>query len=120
MMEGYFVRTLGMHRVYNSAFMHMLRDEDNAGYRGAIKSVMEYGPAILKRYVNFMNNPDEETAVEQFGKGDKYFGIATMMAPFWSPMLGMDVRGYARNTVWSTRGLITTTPDQGLVNITNV
>ena len=30
MMEGYFVRTLGMHRVYNSAFMHMLRDEDNA------------------------------------------------------------------------------------------
>ena len=33
MMEGYFVRTLGMHRVYNSAFMHMLRDEDNAKYR---------------------------------------------------------------------------------------
>ena len=32
MLEGYFVRTLGMHRVYNSAFMHMLRDEDNAGY----------------------------------------------------------------------------------------
>ncbi|MEI8334255.1 MAG: alpha-amylase family glycosyl hydrolase, partial [Chloroflexota bacterium] len=27
LMEGYFVRTLGMHRVYNSAFMHMLRDE---------------------------------------------------------------------------------------------
>ena len=33
LLEGYFVRTLGMHRVYNSAFMHMLRDEDNAGYR---------------------------------------------------------------------------------------
>ncbi|MBT7783477.1 MAG: alpha-amylase, partial [Anaerolineae bacterium] len=33
LMEGYFVRTLGMHRVYNSAFMHMLRDEDNSGYR---------------------------------------------------------------------------------------
>ena len=30
LMEGYFVRTLGMHRVYNSAFMIMLRDEDNA------------------------------------------------------------------------------------------
>ena len=30
LMEGYFVRTLGMHRVYNSAFMNMLRDEDNA------------------------------------------------------------------------------------------
>ncbi len=31
LMEGYFVRTLGMHRVYNSAFMNMLRNEDNAG-----------------------------------------------------------------------------------------
>ena len=30
LLEGYFVRTLGMHRVYNSAFMHMLRDEDGA------------------------------------------------------------------------------------------
>jgi len=30
MLEGYFVRTLGMHRVYNSAFMHMLKKEDNA------------------------------------------------------------------------------------------
>ena len=26
LLEGYFVRTLGMHRVYNSAFMNMLRD----------------------------------------------------------------------------------------------
>ena len=31
LLEGYFVRTLGMHRVYNSAFMHMLRDEDERG-----------------------------------------------------------------------------------------
>ena len=31
--RGYFVRTLGMHRVYNSAFMNMLRDEENAKYR---------------------------------------------------------------------------------------
>ena len=30
LLEGYFVRTLGMHRVYNSAFMNMLRDEENA------------------------------------------------------------------------------------------
>ena len=29
MMEGYFVRTLGMHRVYNSAFMNMLKREEN-------------------------------------------------------------------------------------------
>jgi len=89
MMESYFVRTLGMHRVYNSAFMHMLRDEKNAQYRQLIKNTLEYNPQILKRYVNFMNNPDEETAVQQFGKGDKYFGIATLMATLPGlPMVG--------------------------------
>ncbi len=80
MMEGYFVRTLGMHRVYNSAFMHMLKNEKNKDYRQLIKNTLEFDPQILKRYANFMNNPDEETAVVQFGKGDKYFGVCTMMA----------------------------------------
>jgi hypothetical protein len=89
LMEGYFVRTLGMHRVYNSAFMHMLRNEDNAGYRQLIKNTLEYDPEILKRYVNFMNNPDEKTAVDQFGKGDKYFGICTLMTTLPGlPMFG--------------------------------
>ena len=89
LLEGYFVRTLGMHRVYNSAFMHMLRDEDNAGYRRVLKETLEFDPEILKRYVNFMNNPDEKTAVEQFGKGDKYIGVATMLATLPGlPMLG--------------------------------
>ena len=78
-----------MHRVYNSAFMHMLRDEDNAGYRQVIKDTLEFDPEILKRYVNFMNNPDEKTAVEQFGKGDKYFGVATLLATLPGlPMFG--------------------------------
>ena len=89
LLEGYFVRTLGMHRVYNSAFMHMLRDEDNAGYRRVLKETLEFDPEILKRYVNFMNNPDEKTAVEQFGKGDKYIGVATLLATLPGlPMLG--------------------------------
>ncbi len=89
LMEGYFVRTLGMHRVYNSAFMNMLRNEDNAGYRKLIRNTLEFEPEILKRYVNFMNNPDERTAVEQFGKGDKYFGICMLMATMPGlPMLG--------------------------------
>jgi glycosidase len=79
MMEGYFVRTLGMHRVYNSAFMHMLRDEDNAKYRSVMKNTLEFDPRILKRFVNFMSNPDEETAVAQFGKDNKYFGVCTLM-----------------------------------------
>lgn len=89
LMEGYFVRTLGMHRVYNSAFMNMLRNEDNAGYRKLIKSTLEFEPEILKRYVNFLNNPDERTAVDQFGKGDKYFGICVLMSTLPGlPMFG--------------------------------
>ncbi len=97
LMESYFVRTLGMHRVYNSAFMHMLRNEDNAGYRTILKNTLEFDPEILKRYVNFMNNPDERTAVEQFGKGDKYFGICTLMVTLpGMPMLGHgQIEGYA-------------------------
>jgi glycosidase len=96
LMEGYFVRTLGIHRVYNSAFMNMLRDEDNAKYRSVIKNTLEFDPQILKRYVNFMNNPDERTAVDQFGKGDKYFGICTMMATMPGlPMFGHgQIEGY--------------------------
>jgi predicted metal-dependent HD superfamily phosphohydrolase len=96
-MEGYFVRTLGMHRVYNSAFMNMLRNEENANYRMAIKNTIEFDAEILKRYVNFMNNPDERTAVDQFGKGDKYFGIAVLMSTLPGlPMFGHgQVEGYA-------------------------
>ena len=67
MMEGYFVKTLGMHRVYHSAFMHMLRDGQNAEFRAILHNILEYGPGILERYANFMSNPDEESAAEQFG-----------------------------------------------------
>jgi glycosidase len=118
LMEGYFVRTLGMHRVYNSAFMHMLRDEDNAGYRRVMKDTLEFDPEILKRYVNFMSNPDEKTAVEQFGKGDKYFGVATLMATLPGlPMLGHgQFEGFGekygmefRRAAWGEL------PDEGLV-----
>ncbi len=89
LLEGYFVRTLGMHRVYNSAFMNMLRDERNAEYRQLIKNVLEFDPQILKRFVNFMSNPDERTAIDQFGDGDKYFGVCTLMATLPGlPMFG--------------------------------
>jgi hypothetical protein len=33
-----------MHRVYNSAFMNMLRDEQNAKYRLVIKNTLEFDP----------------------------------------------------------------------------
>ncbi|HEY1168163.1 MAG TPA: alpha-amylase family glycosyl hydrolase [Candidatus Limnocylindrales bacterium] len=97
LLEGYFVRTLGMHRVYNSAFMNMLRDEENASYRQVIKDTIEFDPEVLKRFVNFMSNPDERTAVDQFGKGDKYFGVATLMATMPGlPMIGHgQIEGFA-------------------------
>ena len=89
LMEGYFVRTLGMHRVYNSAFMHMLRDENGAGYRKVIRDTLAFDPQVLGRFVNFMTNPDEATALEQFGDGDKYFGTAMVLATLPGlPMLG--------------------------------
>jgi len=33
-----------MHRVYNSAFMNMMRDEENAKYRSVIKNTLEFDP----------------------------------------------------------------------------
>lgn len=112
LMEGYFVRTLGMHRVYNSAFMNMLRDEKNQEYRLVIKNTLEFDPEILKRYVNFMNNPDERTAVDQFGKNDKYFGVCIMMVTMPGlPMFGHgQIEGFAekygmeyRRAYWEER-----------------
>ncbi|MGA7159475.1 MAG: alpha-amylase family glycosyl hydrolase [Bacteroidota bacterium] len=96
LMEGYFVRTLGMHRVYNSAFMHMLMKEENEKYHQLIKNTLAFNPEILKRYVNFMSNPDEQTAIAQFGKDDKYFGAALMMVTLPGlPMFGHgQVEGY--------------------------
>ena len=96
MMEGYFVRTLGMHRVYNSAFMNMLKNQENEKYRLGIKNTLVFEPEILKRYVNFMNNPDEETAIAQFGDGDRYFGVCTLMATLPGlPMIGHgQIEGY--------------------------
>ena len=89
LLEGYFVRTLGMHRVYNSAFMNMLKDEENTNYRSVMKNTLEFNPEVLKRFVNFMSNPDEETAMTQFGNGDKYFGVCTMMVTMPGlPMFG--------------------------------
>ena len=89
LMEGYFVRTLGMHRVYNSAFMNMLKMEENDKYRQTVKNVLEYDHRILQRFVNFMNNPDERTAVEQFGKEGKYFGACVLLVTMPGlPMIG--------------------------------
>jgi len=118
MLEGYFVRTLGMHRVYNSAFMHMLRDEHNAEYRGVIRETLGFDARILGRYVNFMNNPDEKTAVDQFGGGDKYFGVATLLATMPGlPMVGHgQVEGFSEKYGMEfRRARLDEQPDEGLI-----
>jgi pimeloyl-ACP methyl ester carboxylesterase len=119
LMEGFFVRTLGMHRVYNSAFMHMLRDEDNAGYRKVMRETLEFDPAILGRYVNFLTNPDEETAIEQFGTGDKYFGAATLLATLPGlPMIGHgEVEGFTEKYGMEyRRARLDEAPNEGLTD----
>jgi len=118
LMEGYFVRTLGMHRVYNSAFMNMLRDEENAKYRSVIKNTVEFDPDIMKRYVNFMSNPDERTAIDQFGTGDKCFGVAVLMSTLPGlPMFGHgQIEGYTEKYGMEYRWpRYEETPDQWLV-----
>jgi glycosidase len=118
LLESYFVRTLGMHRVYNSAYMNMMRDEENSKYRQLVKNTLEFDPEILKRYVNFMNNPDEKTAVEQFGKGDKYFGICMVLLTMPGlPMIGHgQVEGFAEKYGMEYyRAYWEETPDQYLI-----
>ncbi len=118
MMESYFVRTLGMHRVYNSAFMNMLKMERNADYRTTIKKTLEFDPEVLYRFVNFLNNPDEETAALQFGKGDKYFGVTLLLITLPGlPMFGhSQIEGFEekygmeyRKSYWDEQ------PDAGFV-----
>ncbi|MCK5862055.1 MAG: alpha-amylase, partial [Candidatus Hydrogenedentes bacterium] len=119
LMEGYFVRTLGMHRVYNSAFMNMLKEEDNANYRKTLKNVLEFSPAILQRFVNFMNNPDEDTAQEQFGKDDKYFGVAAMLVTMPGlPMFGHgQIEGFTEKYGMEyRRAYYQETPDKNLID----
>jgi hypothetical protein len=119
LMEGYFVRTLGMHRVYNSAFMHMMRDEDNAKYRQLIKNTIEFDSEILKRYVNFQTNHDEKPAKDQFSTGDKYFGVCVMMSTLpGMPMFGHgQFEGFGeRYGVEYRRPKLNETPDSWLVD----
>jgi hypothetical protein len=96
----------------------MLRDEDNAQYRLVVKNTLEFDPEILKRYVNFMSNPDERTAADQFGKGDKYFGVCTLMATLPGlPMFGHgQVEGFAeRYGMEYRRAYHDETPDAELI-----
>lgn len=79
MLERYFVRQLGLHRVYNSAFMKLLAQKNFSQYRRFIKESLAFDVNELGRFVNFMSNPDEEPAIAQFGKGPRSMAIAVLL-----------------------------------------
>lgn len=80
LMEKYFIQEIGMHRVYNSAFLHHLRDEKNQDFRKYIKDILTTDAAMLERFVNFLTTPDELSAADQFGTSDKYIGACRVIA----------------------------------------
>jgi len=89
LMEKYFVRELGMHRVYNSAFLNQLRDEENSKLRSYFREILETDPTLLECFVNYLTTPDEAPAKETFGSGDKYFGVCGFMSALPGlPMFG--------------------------------
>jgi glycosidase len=88
--EHFFINEIGMHRVYNSGFMHWLRDEKNADYRNYLKKILTDDPSMLERFANFLTTPDERPASVQFGKSSKYFGACRLLACLPGlPMFGM-------------------------------
>ncbi|MEO1368355.1 MAG: hypothetical protein AAFX50_14370, partial [Acidobacteriota bacterium] len=89
LMEPYFVRQLGFHRVYHSVFLHAVRDERNDELQRWLREALATEPAELRRYVNFLTTPDERSAAEAFGKGDKYFAAATLLVTLpGTPLFG--------------------------------
>jgi glycosidase/DNA-binding transcriptional MerR regulator len=82
MMEGIFAREVGLNRVYNSAFMHHLRDEENDRFRELVGAVLEADPRFLEHGLNYLSTPDEATAVSQFGRAEKYRAAMVLLATF--------------------------------------
>ncbi len=80
LMEKYFINEIGMHRVYNSAFMHQLLDEENSDFKEYLKDILQTDPRMLERFANFLTTPDERPTLDQFGKTEKYFGACQLLA----------------------------------------
>jgi len=89
LLEEAFVKRLGFHRVYNSAFMQLLAEGKDGEMRGLMEDVLRRDPAVLERYVNYLTTPDEESAKNVFGTGDRYFGAATLLCTLpGTPLFG--------------------------------
>lgn len=119
LMEKFFIQELDIHRVYNSAFMHNLRDEKNQAFRSYLADILFQDPHLLERFVNYMTTPDEKTAYEQFGKSKKYFGTCALIAT----MPGLPLFGHGQIEGLSERygmdidrPFMDETPDEGFIN----
>jgi hypothetical protein len=91
-----------MHRVYNSAFMKHVEERGKRKYRDTIKNTLAFDPEILKRYVNFMNNPDGKLQSNSLEREIK-LRVCTMMVT----MLDCHVRarpdrGFTKSMAWNT------------------
>ncbi|MGH9464078.1 MAG: alpha-amylase family glycosyl hydrolase, partial [Thermoanaerobaculia bacterium] len=80
LMEAYFARDLGLHRVYHSAFVNHLRSGQPAALRRHLAELLTLDPRLLAHQVNYLSNPDEAPARELFGDGERYFGACTLLA----------------------------------------
>src|SRR6202789_1432900 len=65
-----------------------------------------------------MSNPDERTAIDQFGSGDKYFGVCALLATLPGlPMFGHgQIEGYTeRYGMDFKRARLDEYPNEGLI-----
>lgn len=77
--ENYFIRSIGMHRVYNSAFMHFIAEEKNSEFAAFMRDHLRV-PETLNRFVNYLSTPDEKPAADVFRDENKYFSAMKLIA----------------------------------------
>jgi len=80
LMEAHFARGLGVHRVYNSAFVNCLRRDAAAELRRQIADLLRLDPRLLERQVNYLSNPDEAPVREVFGDGPRWRAASILLA----------------------------------------
>jgi glycosidase len=83
LMEPYFINQIGMHKVYHSAFMNLLRDHYGQPFNAYLHHLLGHYPlSTLNHFVNFLSTPDEAPAAVAFGKGDRYWAASILLTTF--------------------------------------
>ncbi len=83
LMEPYFINHIGMHKVYHSAFMNILRDYPGHKFNEYLNYLFQHYPkTTLNHYVNFLSTPDEAPAAVSFGKGDRFHAASILLCTF--------------------------------------